>query len=68
MARLVLAQVMPQANRWPITSLILWTASANRGFEFQKSRQLFPRVHNKTLFVTAMHVCNPDRSPVGVNR
>jgi len=37
-------------------------------FELEKRRQLFLRVHNKTLSVVAMCVCNPDRSPVGINR
>jgi hypothetical protein len=29
---------------------------------------LFLRVHNKTLSVIAVGVCDPDRSPVEVNR
>jgi hypothetical protein len=29
--------------------------------------KFFIRVHNETLSV-AMSVCNPDRSPVGINR
>jgi hypothetical protein len=40
----------------------------NRRFEFQKRSQLFIRVHNETLSVAAMRVCNPDCSPVGINR
>jgi hypothetical protein len=28
----------------------------------------FIRTHNETLLVVAMCVCNPDRSPVGINR
>jgi hypothetical protein len=28
----------------------------------------FIRSHNETLSVSAMCVCNPDRSPVGINR
>jgi hypothetical protein len=39
----------------------------NRRFEFQKRRQLFIRVHNETLSIVAMCVCNPDRSHDGVN-
>jgi hypothetical protein len=30
--------------------------------------QFFIRSHNETLSVIAMRVCNPDRSPVGINR
>jgi hypothetical protein len=41
---------------------------SNRRFEFYKRRQLFIRSHNETLSVIAMRVCNPDRSPVGINR
>jgi len=29
--------------------------------------QLFIRVHNETLSVVAMRVCNPDRSPFGID-
>jgi hypothetical protein len=43
-------------------------ASANRRFEFQKSSQLFIRVHDETLSVAAMRVSNPDCSPVGITR
>jgi hypothetical protein len=45
-----------------------FTRSANRRFEFQKSRQLFLRVRNEPLSVAAVRVCDPDRSPVGINR
>ena len=41
---------------------------ANRHFQFQKSRQLFIRMHSETLSVAAVRVCNPDRSPVRINR
>ena len=37
-------------------------------FKFQKRNQLFLRTHDKTLSVVAMRVCNPDCSPVGINR
>jgi hypothetical protein len=40
----------------------------NRRFEFEKSRQLFIRVHNEPLSAVAMCVCNPDRSLVGIDR
>jgi hypothetical protein len=45
-----------------------FAASANRRFEFHKRSQLFIRLHNETLSVVAMCVCNPDRSAVGINR
>ena len=41
-------------------------ARANWRFEFHKRSQLFIRVHNETLPVAAMRVCNPDRSPVSI--
>jgi hypothetical protein len=44
------------------------TASTGHRFQFQKSRQLFIRSDNETLSVSAMRVCNPDRSPVEINR
>jgi hypothetical protein len=31
----------------------------------KKRHQRFLRVHNKTLSIAAMCVCNPDRSPIG---
>ena len=37
-------------------------------FQFNKRRQLFIRVHNETLSVVAVRMCNPDRSPVGIDR
>jgi hypothetical protein len=43
-------------------------ASANRRFEFRKRGQLFLGVHNETLSVAVMCVCDPDCSPVGINR
>jgi len=44
------------------------TASTGHRFQFQKSRQLFLRLHNETLSIVAMCVCNPDGSPVEINR
>jgi hypothetical protein len=41
---------------------------SNRRFQFDKRSQLFIRTHNETLSVVAMCVCNPDRSPVRMNR
>jgi hypothetical protein len=41
---------------------------ARDSFKFQKRRQLFIRSHNETLSVVAVCVCNPDCSPVGINR
>src|SRR4029453_3924865 len=40
-------------------------AVTNRQFELHKRRQFFIRVHNQTLSVVAVCVCNPNRSPVG---
>ena len=40
----------------------------NRGFQFQKRRQLLIGLHNETLSVVAMRICNKDRSPVGIDR
>jgi hypothetical protein len=37
-------------------------------FEFHKRGQLLIRTHNEPLSIVAMPVCNPDRSPVGINR
>ena len=42
--------------------------AASRGFQFSRRRQLFIRTHNETLSVVTMRVCNPDFSPVGINR
>jgi len=42
--------------------------SANRRFKFKKCGRLLIRVHNETLSVVAVRVCNPDCSPVGINR
>ena len=36
--------------------------AAHRRFKFQKRRQLFICMHNETLSVVAVCVCNPDRS------
>jgi hypothetical protein len=44
------------------------TASADRGFEFQKRGQFFIRPHDEALSVVAVRVNNPDRFPVGINR
>jgi hypothetical protein len=35
---------------------------------FEKRGQLFIRVHNETLSIVAMCVCNPDRSPFIIHR
>jgi hypothetical protein len=35
-------------------------------FKFEKRCQFFIRVHNETLSVVAMRVCNPDRLPGGI--
>jgi hypothetical protein len=45
-----------------------FVGSANRTFEFEKRGQLFIGTHNQAVSVVAMCVCNPDRSPAGINR
>jgi hypothetical protein len=47
---------------------ILFAPSAGRRFQFDKRRQRFISARAETLSVTAMHIRNPDRSPVGINR
>jgi hypothetical protein len=42
--------------------------SANCRFKLHERSQLLIRTHNETLPVVAVGVCNPDRSPVGINR
>jgi hypothetical protein len=37
--------------------------ATGRQFQFKKRTQPFIRVHNETLSVIAMCICNPDRSP-----
>jgi hypothetical protein len=37
-------------------------------FELNKRGQLFIRVLNESPSVIAVCVCNPDRSPAGINR
>jgi len=39
---------------------------ANRGFKFEKRRQLFIRAYNEPLSIAAMRVGNPDGSPLGI--
>jgi len=36
--------------------------------QVDKRRQQFIRTHNETLSVVAARVCNPDRSPLRINR
>jgi hypothetical protein len=38
------------------------SAGSNRRFKFQKSRQLFIRVHNETLSIVAIQIVRPSRS------
>jgi hypothetical protein len=60
-------------KRFP-PSLRLWLAlfaqqmNTNRPFQFQKRSQLLICPHNETLPIIAMRVCNPNRSPLGINR
>jgi len=44
-----------------------FAASAGRGFKFHKRRKLLIRVHNNTLSVVVVCVCNPDGSPLGIH-
>jgi hypothetical protein len=39
----------------------------NYSREFHKRSQLFVGVHNETLPIIAMRVCNPDRSPLAIH-
>jgi hypothetical protein len=40
----------------------------DRRFQFEKRSQLFIRMHNETLSVIAVRVCNKDCSPVAIHR
>jgi hypothetical protein len=40
----------------------------NTTFKFNKRAELFVGVHNEAPPVAAMCVCNPDRSPLGIDR
>jgi hypothetical protein len=51
-------------NRWYGQPLPV----AKRRFQFEKRSQLFLRVHNEPLSIAAVCVCNPDCSPIGINR
>ena len=55
------------ARRLAPDSARQFAATSDFNFKFQKSRQLFIRVHNETLSVVAMRVNDPDRLPVGIN-
>ena len=49
-------------------SAILWAfCRTNRRFEFQKPRSACHQRARRNAFRRAMRVCNPDRSPVGIN-
>jgi hypothetical protein len=41
---------------------------AGDSFKFKKCRQFFLSSLNETLSVVVMRVCNPNCSPVGINR
>jgi hypothetical protein len=48
-------------QRYFTRSAVLWAfCRPNRRFEFDKRGQQFIRVHNETLPVVAMSVCNPE--------
>jgi hypothetical protein len=49
-------------------ALFAHQADTNRPFQLHKRSQLFICPHNETLSVAAMRVCNPDRSPAGIDR
>ena len=56
-------------QRYFTRSAVLWAfCRTNHRFKFYKRGQQFIRLHNETLSVVAMRVCNPDRLPVGINR
>ena len=40
----------------------------DRASSSTKVVSFFIHVHNETLSVVAERVCNPDRSPIGINR
>jgi hypothetical protein len=46
----------------------MFNQSRRDSFKFEKSRQPFICTHNETLSIVTMCVCNPDSSPVGINR
>jgi hypothetical protein len=45
-----------------------FATTTNHRFQFQKRSQFFIRADNETLFVVAMRVCTPDRSPFTIHR
>jgi len=44
-----------------------FAARASRRFKFRKRSQLFISAHYETLAVVSMRICNPDRSPFGID-
>jgi hypothetical protein len=69
--------VIEEAFRWSATVCLglfhalrspLAFCRANHQFEFQKRGQLFIGMDNEPLFFAPLRVCNPDRSPAGINR
>ena len=63
-------QLTPELGS-PVRLQLFWpslSSDSNRRFQSNKRGQLFIRAHNETLSVGAMWVCNPDCSPVRINR
>jgi hypothetical protein len=56
----------PAWFRSTISSMKL-AETPNSRFQFQKRGQYFVRVHNESLSVAVMCICNPDCSPVGIH-
>jgi len=48
--------------------ILILSGGSNRPFQFQKRGQLFIGAHNETPSVVTVRVCNPERSPVGIDR
>jgi hypothetical protein len=65
---LISISVIARVQRSCVPSIFCQKMSANHPREFKKRSQLFIRVHDEALTVAAMRVCNPDCSPVGINR
>jgi hypothetical protein len=62
------AAASPHSATAPVTFKFVQSVGRYKPpFPIPKSSQLFIRTHNETLSVIAMRVCNPDRSPFGIN-
>ena len=56
------------AGEWLGDEALASMIRARDCFKFPKTRQLFTGAHDEALAVAAIRFCNPDRSPVGINR